>query len=471
MKILFCQAITYPFIGIMSLSAVLRQHSHETRLKIMNIKNPNKKDIDGIVDYNPDIVAFPVYTGWHGTVVGFCKKLKEKTNVITVLGGPHPSYYPKVIENEGIDFICIGEGEESFVQLVNNLQHGYSTGNIPGMWFKKSNKVINTGSSNLPNLQQLPPMDIDLYCNASSFIKNLNHREFSLNRGCPFKCTYCNEPSINKLYENKSLRSKSPEQSIEEILYVYDKYAFDSIAFTSDNLFLNKSFASEFLEKYKAKINIPFYCQMRLEFITPEVAHLLKEANCFFLIIGIESGSFRVRREILDRKMSNELIVKACSYLKDANIKINTNNMMGIPGETVEEVWETVKLNQKIKPTTSWCSIFQPYPGTRLTDKLLSNGEITDDTFDHIPQSYFEKSVLKNSNIHYFVNLHRFFYFAVKYPSLNPIIKFLCKYKVSHLYDIFFLLSFYFYLKKSYKKSTWNATKTIMINLIETFKG
>lgn len=450
---------------------MLKIHGHETKLKIMNIKNPNKKDIDWIIDYDPDIVAFPVYTGWHGAIVSLCKNLKERTDIITVLGGPHPSYYPKVIEKEGVDFICVGEGEESFVQLANNLQNGGSTGDIPGMWFKKDKKVINTGVSKLPDLQLLPPMDIDLYCNASNFIKNLTHREFSLNRGCPFNCTYCNEPSIHKLYEKRSLRSKSSEQCIEEILYVYDKYPFNSAAFTSDNLFLNKSFAFEFLEKYKSEVGIPFYCQMRVEFITPEVASFLKEANCFFVIVGIESGSPSVRKEILDRKMSNELIIKACSYLKDVGIKINTNNMVGIPGETIENAWETVKLNQKIKPTTSWCSIFQPYPGTRLTEKLLASGEITNDTFDNIPQSYFEKSVLKNKNIHYFVNLHRFFYFAVKFPFLHPIIKFLCKFKVSHTYDIFFLISFYFYVKKAYKKSSWDTARTIVTNLVETVKG
>lgn len=472
MRILFCQAMTYPFIGIMSISSVLKMHGHETRLKIFNINNPKESDFDEILAYRPDVVAFPAYTGWQRSIINFCRELKERSNVITILGGPHPTYYPKVLKNAVIDYICVGEGEVSLPKLLDNLQNKKQTEKVPGIWYKNGDKVVSNGPSELPDIQSLPPMDIDLYCDANDTIRSLGHREFSTNRGCPFKCTYCNEPSLNKLYNKRNLRTKTPDQAIDEILHVHDKYPMKTVAFTSDNLFIKKDFVLEFLEKYKAKVNIPFYCQMRLELVTPELARLYKESNCHLVIIGLESGSHKVRKEILGRRMTNEFIINACRTLQDAGLRISTNSMVGIPGETVEEAWETVKINQEIRPNATWCSIFQPYPATEITEKLLKSGEIKPDVFDNIPGSYFERSVLKTKDIHVLVNLHRFFYFAVKYPRLQPIIKLLCRLKTPYrLYDIFFVVSFCMYVKQAYRKSYWNAITRVATNALEAIKA
>ena len=102
------------------------------------------------------------------------------------------------------------------------------------------------------------------------------------------------------------VRSKSVDQALEEMHYVNEKYPFNSAAFTSDNFFLKKEFASEFLLRYRREIGKPFWCQMRVELVDAEVARLLREAGCHMVSVGIESGSERVRKRILNRHMSNE---------------------------------------------------------------------------------------------------------------------------------------------------------------------
>ena len=209
MRILFLQSLTYPFVGVMSLSAVLRREGHDTRLSIVDMNRPSKRDFAHIQDYAPHVVAIPVYTGWHLGIIGLCRKLKERLNTIVVLGGPHPTHCPEIVRDDAVDFVCVGEGEVSLATLVSRLERGLRLDDIPGMWLTDGDRIVDNHASPLPDLHSLPPMDIDLYCKASTAIQRQDNREFSLNRGCPFACTYCIEPSLKSLYGRQILRSKT----------------------------------------------------------------------------------------------------------------------------------------------------------------------------------------------------------------------------------------------------------------------
>lgn len=474
MKILFCQSVSYPYIGIMSISAVLKKHGHETRLKIFKMSRPTARDLDEIRDFKPDILAFSVLTGWQKPILDFCKKFKETNDVITILGGPHATYCPNILKNECVDYICVGEGERSFPDFVNAMENRRSVKGIKGIWYKKDGEIVSNGISELPDLDSLPPMDIDLYLKANKAIKHQTRRQFSVNRGCPYSCTYCNSATMHGIYDgSRHLRTKSPDRIMEEIEYVYNRAPFKVAAFTSDNLFLNKSFLFEFLEKYKAQINLPFHCQMRAEFVTPEIARALKAGHCNSVSMGIESGSPRIRKEILGRQTTNEQIIKACRYLMDAGIDINVNNMVAIPGETPDDVWETIALNREIGPTTAYCSIFQPYPKSPLTERLIRQGDLSEDAFDNIPLVFFERSVLKLKNAHVFVNLHRLFYFAVKFPKLTGVIRWLSRVPppLNRFFDIVFALSYCLYIKNVYKKNFLESFKMVFVNTWEGLKN
>ncbi|MFH1539342.1 MAG: cobalamin-dependent protein, partial [bacterium] len=110
MRILFLQSITYPFIGIMSISTVLGKSGLHTKVHILNLNRPSPADFKTIHDYQPDVVAFPTYTGWQNGIIKFCRIIKDKMNVITVLGGAHPTHCPEIVQSDVVDFICVGEG-------------------------------------------------------------------------------------------------------------------------------------------------------------------------------------------------------------------------------------------------------------------------------------------------------------------------------------------------------------------------
>ena len=467
MRILFLQSLTYAYIGTMSLSAVLKKNGHEADVFIMNMKRSSKSSLKKILEYDPDIVAFPVFTGWQKRILDVCGLLKNNFDVITVLGGPHPTHCPEIVQHPAVDYICVGEAEVSFLELVNHLAIGKAANRIPGIWLKEAGNIINNGSSVLPNLEELPPMDIGLYCRNGNTIGLQENQSFSVNRGCPYQCTYCNSPSSYAIYGKKMIRSKTPDKAIEEIHYVYDQTPFKSVSFISDNLFLSKEFAREFLSKFKKQVGLPFYCQMRVEMIDVEIVNLLKDAGCHFVTLGIESGSERVRKQILNRSMRDEVIIKACRLLQKAGIGISANNIIGIPGETFEEAWETVSLNTKIRPSVSWCAIFQPYPGSRITRKLQDDGILSSDFYEKVPSTLFDKSILLGNNAHLFVNTQRLFQMAVLFPRWQKILQWFCKCKIPKVYHIVFLYSFYRHVRKAYKMTRCGAIKKILQNAFE----
>jgi anaerobic magnesium-protoporphyrin IX monomethyl ester cyclase len=471
MNILFLQSLTYPFIGIMSLSAVLRRGGHRSKMQFLNFNRPTEKDFHRIREFAPGLIGIPVYTGWQSTILKFCRQLKEKTGIPIVVGGPHPTHCPEILLDPVIDYLCMGEGEVSFLELANRLAQGQSAEDIPGIWVKKNGIVVDNGLSPLPHLPDLPPMDIDLYCRANEAIRLQNNRQFSLNRGCPFHCTYCNAPLLRSLYGKMAVRSKTVEQAMEEIHYVYSRYPFKSAYFTSDNLFLNKDFAYQFLPRFKKEIGVPFSCQMRVELIDAKVARILRESGCNMVGVGIESGSPRVRREILGRSMSNQALIRGCRHLQEQGIKINAYNMLGIPGETFSEAMETLALNIDIKPTTSWTSFFQPYPGTKLTRTLLEKGVITPEIFDRIPSSYFEKSVILKGNVGIWMNLQRIFQILVFFPSLAKLAGMLCRARIPRIYDPFFVTSYYFYLVLAYNEGWLETLKKVLRNAFEVSRA
>jgi radical SAM superfamily enzyme YgiQ (UPF0313 family) len=143
-------------------------------------------------------------------------------------------------------------------------------------------------------------------------------------------------------------------------------------------------------------MDITFTCNARVETLNEDICQALKEAGCETLCVGIESGSQRVRKEILKRYMTNEQIINAFNYAKKAGLATYSFNMLGIPTETEKDMWETIKLNRIVKPTSLQVSIFQPYPGTELYQMCKEKGWLKNKP---LPLSHKLKSILEYPHI------------------------------------------------------------------------
>ena len=227
------------------------------------------------------------------------------------------------------------------------------------------------------------------------FIQNLNELSFSyremwqewilnlttkpavlLGRGCPFGCTYCSNHSLRTISAGKYVRMRSPENILEEIRDLYRNLpGITEILLEVETIAVDKArleklcdaletFGKETDFKIKFGTNLRVFPNLDIEFVFDQ----FKRAGITSVTIGLESGSYRIRKDILQRDYTNELLLKTAAIAKERGVEIALFNMVGLPTETPAEFAETVSMNQLIQPAFHATSIFYPYPGTALAD-------------------------------------------------------------------------------------------------------
>jgi radical SAM superfamily enzyme YgiQ (UPF0313 family) len=447
------------WLGIEYLSSFLKSKGHEVDL----IYHPGSGEVErrinfieklhniiGIEDFmlkraekfEPDIIAFSSPTNLFPWVKKMAKKLKEALKVPVIVGGPHATSVPDyVLMQDGIDMVCIGEGEEAMLELVNSIEKGEKRTDIKNIWFKVDGKIIkNTVRPLIKDLDSLPFPDKEIFDQYGV----INGRLYIMTaRGCPYLCSYCYTTAWRNLYKNGGpfYRRRSVENVIEEIEYHLKRKNYEEIYFYDDIFTLNKAWLERFAEIYPSEIGIKFKALIHPEHIDEETVLLLKKAGCYYVDIGIESGSEKIRREVLNRKVSDKSIVRACEMFKNAGIKVCTLNIFGIPGETMDDMKKTVELNFRIKPDGAITSIMYPFPETEIYRHCLSKGLITEKEKEIVYEgygSYKEPPLIKNgispSIIYKYMRLLPF---AVKLPA--PLGRFLFKLPFPKFTDLIFL--------------------------------
>lgn len=270
---------------------------------------------------------------------------------------------------------------------------------------QKKRKIIkNPIRPLIENLDKLPFPDKEMF----DYQRHLNTTEkkgerivkIMASRGCPFECTYCCNKYMRELYPNKRqyLRLKSPENVIEELKYLKKNFEFEKVGFHDDNLTLNTEWLQEFCKLYKKQIGLPFYCATRVESCSDEVLDLLKEAGCYLLLIGVESGDEEYRKKIMKRYMTNKSIIEIFKKSHLRNILTWSFAMVGLPYETRKMILKTLVLNWRCQPDFVMASIFYPFKGTELGDMCYKNGWVNTKKREEI-SSYAWESILNHPNL------------------------------------------------------------------------
>ena len=441
MKILF---ITNDFIidplGIMYLSAALKNAGHKVaiiktvykdyeRYALVASKHyPNEvvnyeaQIIVKIKEYAPDIIAYSVTTGMHSYYLRINRLIKDHLEFYSVFGGPHPTFFPDIIYKEGVDAICMGEGEEAFVEFIDQLSSHKDVRKIRNFWVKENNIVYkNNFRPLIDNPDRIIFPDREIVYNFESSYKN-PIKNFIIGRGCPYDCTYCFNHAYSALYKDmgQRVRLRTPENVISEVESVIKIYPLEIVYFQDDVFVLSKKWLEDFLPTYIKRINLPYHCHLRANLITEDLLRMLKESGCLSVTLALESGNDRIRNEVLQRGMSKEQIYSACGLLRRFKIKFRTENMIGLPGEDIITALETLKMNIKCKPDIGWASLYQPYPNTVLGEKCYKLG-LYDGNIDSIKPSFFEKSILNLKDKVKIENLQKFFSILVEFPFLLPL--------------------------------------------------
>jgi radical SAM superfamily enzyme YgiQ (UPF0313 family) len=239
-----------------------------------------------------------------------------------------------------------GEGELTIRQVLRDGQ------------LHSLQPVVIQGTS-VSNLDELPMPMLSLF--PIDMIREYPSVMFS--RGCPYQCSYC--MSRNGGIDGRT-RWKTPKRAIDEIADLVCYASPSQIFIDDDTLLKNPKWVKQFCELYAGSFRIPFFCNARPETVRPEVVALLRGAGCEAIGIGIESGSSRIREQVLNRPMSNDVIARAFRVAKATGLKTWSFNMVGIPGETLEDLKATIELNDYVNTDYVRVSLFTAYPGTPM---------------------------------------------------------------------------------------------------------
>ncbi len=408
MKIAFCH-MGAESLGLEYLSAVLKEKGNSIFMvfdpALFNDKyylhinflarlfDKKKILLDKIVKINPNIIAFTVLTDTYKWACGFAKAIKEKLpGAFIVFGGIHPTSVPElVIKKDFVDAICIGEGEEAFLELAENPNRT----DIKNFWFKdKDGRIIkNEIRPLIQDLDSLP------FADKSLFEKDISvdgTHLIATNRGCPFTCSYCFNNYFSTLYKGqKTVRQRSVKHVIDELRSAKEKYKIKRIYFVDDVFGINMDYVRRFFKEYREHINLPFKIISHTKIINDELIKIFKESGCFNVEVGIQSMCSETRRTILKRYETDETIKKAIEILERNKVHYTLHHIFGLPFDDYAKLLQATEFYLKLKYCTKidcyWLSYF---PKTEIVDISKSLNLIDDEDIRMIENGeepmYFE---------------------------------------------------------------------------------
>jgi anaerobic magnesium-protoporphyrin IX monomethyl ester cyclase len=445
MRILFVEKqIDYEPQGIMQLSASLKEAGHDVQLAVASQEDP----IQFAVEYAPDIVGYSVMTGSQQYYLALNRQIRQALGDRTpfsVFGGPHPTFFPDMIEEQGVDGICIGEGEGPMVDLANSLNgNGHRPRpqpDIANWWFKLDGETVrNPVRPLIHDLGSLPHPDRHLVYDKHDAGQRSPIKHFMASRGCPYACTYCFNHAYYQIYKREKRGNQRPVDTIiDEVNWVRRNWPLQYVVFIDDLFIIDDDWLEELAEKWPQQVGLPFFCNVRANLIVrgPHKVDLLKKAGCATVSMGIEAANDRIRYELLKRRMTREDIVQAGNLVRDAGIQITATNILGLPTSTLEDDLETMRLNAAARITYSHAFLFQPYPGTEL-GQFTQQGGYMEGTFDDIAEIAWERSILTFENKdegRQVEHLQRLFALGAQMPRLEPLIRQLIKLPHNRLLD------------------------------------
>jgi len=374
--------------GLASIVSVAREAKHNVKVVIISKRSDYSNLLDEVKSFKPVVIGFSSVSSQFHHVKEMAALIKESfPSIITICGGVHPTINTDaLLEAEMIDGFFVGESERSIIEFLGKIENRESFKETDNFAYVQDGKVVkNKLKSLLDDLDSLPHPDKEIYPYEKT-IRDLGYAPFFFARGCPYMCTYCSNHALAKLYERKRNypRFRSPEKCIQEIEEVVEKYgSIIKYVWIMDDIFgLNNKWREEFCEKYKSRIKKKFMILIRVEMASDNLFDMLKDAGCFRVFFGVESGSERVRSEIMGRKMSNEEIINAFDLCHQRGLETLAVNIIGVPGESEKEILDTVNLNRRLNPTDSGANVFYPYKGTVLGDRCFKEGLINEKLFN-----------------------------------------------------------------------------------------
>ncbi|RLG82947.1 MAG: B12-binding domain-containing radical SAM protein [Thermoprotei archaeon] len=379
-----------PPLGLAYIAAVLEKFGHKVKIiDTPTLEIDSREWINEVKSWKPDVVGISILTPTAPKGYMAAKLAKEELgeDTIVIAGGPHTTYMYAEALNNNMDIVVRGEGEYTTLELVNALEkHGLNKGvltKIKGIAFKDDNGEVIVTSSRpfIEDLDELPwparhllPMD-----KYTLFGKPIKVAHVMASRGCPYGCMFC----ITSYYWGRRLRFRSPKNVADEIEFLVEKYGAKQIAFTDDELTINRKFVYDLIgELNKRKLDIIFACGSRVDHVDRKLLEYLYRNGCVALYFGVESASQETLNYI-GKKITLEQVEKVFKWIKELKGFAVATFILGFPWETLDDMKKTVDFALKIDPDYAQFTVLTPYPGTPMYNYALRYNLIEDWNWEH----------------------------------------------------------------------------------------
>jgi len=375
-----------PTLGLGYLASYLRKHRRGVSVSIIET---DRNVVDRILDTSPDLVGITAVTANYSRVKETVEELKARSRVPVILGGPHVTALPESIPREA-DVAVLGEGEATFLELVQVLEaEGRFTSQrlseVKGVAFRADGEVVKTTPREfIEPLDTIPFPDRGLFDmkrylrpamrDGATFTRATTQLSA---RGCPYKCAFCH-PSLVW----RKIRMFSPEYVAEELHYLVTSYRLQAVMMSDDLFILDPRRLEKLIEllgKYGILGRVKVFCETRPNLVTPWSADLLKELNVVEVAMGIESASPRILRYLKKGGVSVEQNWNAVDLISSRGMNVYAFVIIGTPGETREEMLETLRFVSDRRITRFSVAIATPFPGTELWDYALERNLVSVD--------------------------------------------------------------------------------------------
>jgi len=370
-------------LGIGYLAAVLEKRHYEVNvIDCQALKLTHEEFESEISKRQPDIVGITSTTLTYKSALHVAKIAKEVCpNCLTVLGGCHATFWDDKALQEcpHLDVVVRKEGENTLLEIVNDLEAGRVFHNVLGITCRKGDKIIkNPDRPYIENLDDLPFPAHHLFPLES--FRKFGKVIFPVlaSRGCVYWCDFC---TAVRMFGRK-YRMRSPKNVVDEIEFLHTTYNADLFTFYDDAFTINQPRTAEICEEIKnRKLKIKWDCETRVDIVTKELLLRMREAGCFAVWFGLESGSQQVI-DAMGKGFSIAQTMRAFRWAKEVGLMTVAHVILGFPGETEETAWETVRLVKKVNPDDVGYYVATPYPGTPMYDFVKEKGWLKITDFD-----------------------------------------------------------------------------------------
>lgn len=371
-----------PPVGLTFLAGVILDKGHNVKIiDAFSLGLSNIKVIDYVKEFQPHIVGLYVQTVQVEDTLLLCENIKQVAkNVKIIIGGPHCTSMPEEFHlNKFIDYICIGEGEETISSLIDALENGQDVSQVPNLVYKDSHDhvITNHRKGFITDLDALPRPAYHLLPYKEYSLRlfvGLKGQVMTMNtiRGCPFNCSFCD---VHRLHGHK-VRCYSPEKVVEEISYLNKELGILAFQFNESIFTILKERNYQICNLILQKgLKIKWSCNSRIDTLPDiEGLKLMKRAGCKKIFLGIESGDPEILKR--EKKLTIEKILATLQLLRKVGIDYHCSFVLGLDGETVGTIKSTIDFSILTKADTVSFNIAVPFPGTLLYDSLNKKDKI-----------------------------------------------------------------------------------------------